>query len=274
MRYPTCSARAKSASIKSIPATRAGSGSPRSFEAHTTGWPSADTTAHSRTKATSRGLRCSSTSFATLSDTCCAHARASISCWHRSTVAARSSRSMEIPSTSARPESVPTAAAAESGSVRTARPEHRGDRSQDEPDVAPQTPAGDVQVVELRHFLERNVVPPEHLPQPGNPRLQLQALPPPFGDEAVLLEDQRPRPDERHLAGQDVQELRQLIERVPAEERAELRHAWVVCDLEHPCIAGLRVDVEVRTLALPSIGVRVHRPEFEDAESLLVCAHP
>ena len=79
-------------------------------------------------------------------------------------------------------------------------------------------PVGDVQVVELDHLLERDLIPPEDLPEPRDPRLQVEPAPSPVDDVLVLLEDQRPRPDEAHLAPEDVDQLRQLVERVAAQE--------------------------------------------------------
>ena len=51
-------------------------------------------------------------------------------------------------------------------------------------------------------------------------------------DLRVLVEDERARADEAHLAAQDVEQLRQLVERRAAQEAADARDPRVVGDLE------------------------------------------
>jgi hypothetical protein len=64
------------------------------------------------------------------------------------------------------------AAAGGSGrSVRSARPQERRQREEDKAQILLEGPARDVQVIELRHLVERNVAPTKHLPQPGHSRL-------------------------------------------------------------------------------------------------------
>ena len=53
-------------------------------------------------------------------------------------------------------------------------------------------------------------------------------------DLRVLVDDQRPRPDQAHLAAQHVDELRQLVERRRAQEPPDARDARIVGDLEEP----------------------------------------
>ena len=57
--------------------------------------------------------------------------------------------------------------------------------------------------------------------------------------QRVLVDHQRPRADEAHLAAQDVEELGELVERGAAQERADARDARVVRDLEQPAPASL-----------------------------------
>ena len=66
----------------------------------------------------------------------------------------------------------------------------------------------------------------------GHARRQVQPAAVPALDLRVLLEDERPRADEAHLAAQDVEQLRQLVERGAAQEPADARDARVVGDLE------------------------------------------
>src|SRR5437870_3475034 len=89
----------------------------------------------------------------------------------------------------------------------------------------------------------------------------------------ILLEDQRPRAHERHLAAKDVEELRQLVERVAPQEAAKGGDPRVVDDLEHPRVV-LEVDVAVAEAVLQLLRVTSHRPELDDPEWLLLTAHP
>ena len=75
---------------------------------------------------------------------------------------------------------------------------------------------------------------------------------------------QRARADERHVALEDVHELRELVERVAAQEPPDRRHPRVTLDLEQRA-ARLVERLEVR-LAL--VGVRVHRAELQARERL------
>src|SRR4051812_16827288 len=69
-----------------------------------------------------------------------------------------------------------------------------------------------------------------------------------------------PRADDRHIAAEDVPELRQFVEVKPAEPLADRRAARVV--VARPDRAGL------------VLGPLVHRAEFVDVERLAVEAHP
>ena len=69
-------------------------------------------------------------------------------------------------------------------------------------------------------------------------------------DVPVLVEDERARADERHLARDDVEELRQLVDPPAPQEAPDARDARVVRHLEHPRIAAA-VHVQMRDLGLP-----------------------
>ena len=107
------------------------------------------------------------------------------------------------------------------------------------------------------------------------PGPEVEPPPRPAGHVLVLVEDDRARADERHLALEHVEELRQLVEARAPQEGADPRDARVVRDLEHPRVAtGREVHVQVRELVLPRLGVGGHRPELEDPEDLLRPAAP
>ena len=95
-------------------------------------------------------------------------------------------------------------------------------------DVVGERPGRDVAVVEPDHLAERDVVAAEHLPEAGHPGLQVEAAAGPAVDVVVLLGDQRPRADQAHLAAEDVDQLRQLVERAAAQEPADPGDARIV----------------------------------------------
>ena len=146
--------------------------------------------------------------------------------------------------------------------------EHQRDGLEDQAEVLPERPVRDVEVVEPDHLLERDVAAAEHLPEAGDARLQLEALARPVVDVLVLLEDQRPRADEAHLAAEDVEQLRQLVERVAAQEAADRVTRGSSGILNIRASPPARVLVQVRELVLPLLGVGDHRPELEDPERL------
>ena len=73
-----------------------------------------------------------------------------------------------------------------------------------------------------------------------------------------LHRDRRPRADDRHLAAQDVDQVRQLVERGAAQERADAGDARVALVDRH---AGAHV-----------LGARDHRAQLEHVERLAVAA--
>src|SRR5581483_12409162 len=99
-----------------------------------------------------------------------------------------------------------------------------------------------------------NRAAPEDLPEAGATGLEAQAAACPVLDELVLVEDQRPRSDEAHLPAHDVEQLRQLVERMPAQPPPDPGDTRVVRHLEHPSVAAvLGMAVEVRDLVLPGV---------------------
>src|SRR5215475_13421110 len=92
--------------------------------------------------------------------------------------------------------------------------EHEWDRLEQQPTIPPQRPGRDVDVVELDHLRERDLVPAEHLPETGHPGLQIEPLAAPPIDELVLVENQWTRADQAHLPEKHVDQLGQLVERI------------------------------------------------------------
>ena len=86
----------------------------------------------------------------------------------------------------------------------------------------------------------------------------------------VLVDDQRPRPDEAHLALDDVQQLGQLVERARRSSRPTRVTRGSSAILKSPSLASLRSRRE----SFISSAFGDHRAELEHVEALAVTAHP
>src|SRR5258706_14478550 len=88
------------------------------------------------------------------------------------------------------------------------------DRAEEDLGVERKAPVVDVGEVQRHPFLEaRDVVPARDLPEAGHAGLHREPAPLPALVARHLVGKRRPRADERHLALQDVPELRHLVER-------------------------------------------------------------
>ena len=67
-------------------------------------------------------------------------------------------------------------------------------------------------------------------------RRQMQPAAVPADDLLVLLDDERPGPDQAHLAAQDVDELRQLVQRRLAQQAPDPRDAGSSAILNRPSV--------------------------------------
>ena len=92
----------------------------------------------------------------------------------------------------------------------------------------------------------------------------------PVLEQLVVAKRERPGPDEAHLALEDVDDLRDLVEREAAEDTPDAGDARIVTDLEERTL-GL-----VRVLEPGLQGRRFgdHRPELEHRELSLAHADP
>ena len=126
-------------------------------------------------------------------------------------------------------------------------------------------PVLEVEEVEPHEVVEAEVRAAGDLPEAGHARQHEVALAVPALEPLEVAQRQRPRADEAHLAAQDVPELRDLVEREPAQHRADGRHARVLADLEERPV-GL-----VRGLELGLLDRRVgaHGAELQHPELLL-----
>src|SRR4051812_40467177 len=82
-----------------------------------------------------------------------------------------------------------------SRSVRAAPAEHDRDRLTEDLHVPPQRPVRDVDVVELDHLVERDLVAAEDLPQAGDARGRVEAATGPAGDPLGLVDHEGARAD-------------------------------------------------------------------------------
>src|SRR5581483_2251804 len=117
-------------------------------------------------------------------------------------------------------------------------PDHGRDRQRENFEVKPHRPPPDVFTIEVYDFLEVVYVAATlHLPQAGHARLRSESHQMPLLVHAEVGLEEWPGPHERHVAGQDVPQLRQLVQAPAPELRPEPRHARVVTDLEEARIA-------------------------------------
>ena len=138
-------------------------------------------------------------------------------------------------------------------------------RAHEDDGVQPQSAPRDVFEVVFNHELRARVVlAVANLPEAGDPRPHQS---PDLGKLREVLQHercQRPGPDEAHLAAQDVEQLRQLVDAGPAEERPDWRHAQVTLDLMKDAAVGRRQRPRVVARRHALIGD--HRPELETPE--------
>src|SRR5438552_3990675 len=149
--------------------------------------------------------------------------------------------------------------------MRASAPYHSRKRPYQNRKIEPQRPVFDVLPVEPHYLLEvDHAAAAPYLARARDPRLRTQ---PPevmiLVAQQVRLEE-RPRPDERHVADQHVPQLRQLVQAPPPEYASQLRHPRIVRDLEQTRIAGV---VQVCHTALLGVGAVSPGAELEHPES-------
>lgn len=137
----------------------------------------------------------------------------------------------------------------------------------------PEAPVADVPGVELEAAVEADVVAAADLPKAGDAGRG-------HADDGQVVADLLfftwqvwARADEAHLAFDDVEDLRQFVEAVLADELADLRDARVVAAefLELlPLLLGLRVLAE--EVQEDAVGVLIHRTELVALEGLAALA--
>src|SRR4051812_22360214 len=151
-------------------------------------------------------------------------------------------------------------------------PQDRWNGSEKYADIEPERPLLDVLPVKVDDVLEvEHFAPSAHLPEAGDAGLGVEAT------EVVVLVrleiglEEGSRTDERHLADQNVEQLRQLVQTPPPKEAAESGDAWIVGNLEQANVARL---IQMRELRLLCVRADAHRPELDHTEPLPSQAGP
>ena len=135
-------------------------------------------------------------------------------------------------------------------------------REDDDLEVGYGAALGDVLEVSADHAVEAGGVALRDLPPAGDPRLHGQALQVELGVLGDLVGQRRARADDGHLAQEHVDELRELVDGVLADEPAYLRYARVLLHLEHGA-GDLVLPLE---LGEALVGVPIHAAELPHAE--------
>src|SRR5215831_17670331 len=124
--------------------------------------------------------------------------------------------------------------------------------------------------VEPFRLVPGQIRPTADLPQAGDARLDRQPAPHMVPVLRHLDGQRRAGPDQRHVAEQDVEQLRKLVQRPPAQPGTGPGDPWVPVQLEQrPIPVVLR-----QQLRLPRLGVHHHGPELPHAERLPILAGP
>lgn len=139
---------------------------------------------------------------------------------------------------------------------------HFDDRESHDLQVGGHAAFGDILQVTSHHAVEVGIVTVRHLPPAGDAGLHGQALQVVLGVLGHLVGQRRARADDGHLAQEHVEELRELVDGMLADELADLGDARVVLHLEH----GAGDLVLLFELGEALVGVPVHGAELPHAE--------
>src|SRR5438034_9073410 len=136
--------------------------------------------------------------------------------------------------------------------------EERARRSQQDLQVDECRAVFDVPEVELDPLRPREPRAPMDLGPARDPRLDVEAMPLPCVVLVDLVAQRRARTDDRHVAADDVPELRQLVERQPAQDASRARDA--------------RIAPVDRVAGTDALRADDHRAQLEEPEVLAVLA--
>ena len=137
------------------------------------------------------------------------------------------------------------------------------DGLEQEDDVLPEAPIADVPRIELEAAVEFDIVAAADLPEAGDAWRRHADDRQVIADFLFFTRQIRARADEAHVALDDVENLRQFVEAVLADEFADFRDAWVVTAqfLEFlPFLLGFRMLAE--KIQKDAVGIHVHGTEL------------
>ena len=146
--------------------------------------------------------------------------------------------------------------------------QHHADGPRHDLEIEPDAPVLDVGDIQRDIAVERGILARLHLPQAGDARQSLEAA---QVAQLVLPHfagQRRTRTDDAHVAAQNIEELRQLIQRILAQESAQPGDARVVGDLEQHAVAL----VHVHHVGAPLLRVAHHGAELDAAKDAALLA--
>src|SRR3954465_15878433 len=127
------------------------------------------------------------------------------------------------------------------GSVSAGALDHGTQSPDKDRQVHREGPVLDVEEVLTDRLLPREIGAAADLPPPGDAGLDEQPAVYVRLVARDLARQRRPRADQAHVALDDVEQLRQLVERPLAQEAADRRDPRVVADLEQQAVALVEV---------------------------------
>src|SRR6476660_7704967 len=146
--------------------------------------------------------------------------------------------------------------------------EHRRDGLEHDEQIVRDGPILDVEEVEANVVVERQLAAASRLPEARDAGADLESIAVPVLVGSDLLGERRPGPDQAHLALQDVQELRELVQAVTPEPPSDARDPWILADLEQ----GARSLVPLLELGEEQLGASHHGAELVDREGPALAA--
>src|SRR5215813_2580631 len=132
--------------------------------------------------------------------------------------------------------------------------------------VETQRPAIDVLQIQMHPLLEGKIAAAGNLPEASQPGLHTEAtLLPGLFHPNRIANRQRARANDAHIAQQDIDQLRQLIDARAPQPLPDSSNSRVVLDFEdRPTLL-----VQVLDVLHARFGIDTHRPEFEHAKTPL-----
>src|SRR5690606_7547085 len=148
--------------------------------------------------------------------------------------------------------------------------QHRGNGAQQDLHIEPRRPVLRIVQVEVNHLVERQVASPVHLPQPGQAGPHQEPLLLPLLILLDLARQGRAWPDEAHIAPQDIDQLRQLVETELPQVFPDAGQARIVRVLEDPSVTTDGPD-QLRPLL---VRIGDHASELDHAERPAILPEP